>query len=351
MDTSRGLRDETQTVWATALCLALGTAAGLVALQGPPRALTGPGSLSQPVAVIAGIVAAAAFVVSTVQHRRGETDRMPPWQTSISHASAVALTVAFAAVTAFGVLLGGLVFGAGLHDFTTPAMGGALIAGVASAIGGRFAYTAGVGIRTRDLATLLFGFLTIGTLFAMATAADPLWWQRNFSQLGLGARGWAFNGTLIVAGLLFATVGAYIGRDLHRLRGDRALRGIAVVVALWGATGVALAVVGVVPIELNRVVHWIAAIGTLVLFALAAAMSTKALPGPPRALLVATIGLGVLLVAAVLLHIPVRLYSSTGLEAIAVGLGLVWMTTFVRVLAVLVPDAPRVSARATLWRG
>jgi len=351
MDTSRGLYDETRTVWATALCFALGTVAGLLALQGPPRALTGPGSLSQPVAVIAGIVAAAAFVVSTVQHRRGETQQMPPWQTAISHASGVALTVAFAAVTAFGVLLGGVVFGAGLHDFTTPALGGALIAGVASAIGGRFAYTAGVGIRTRDLAALLFGFLTIGTLFAMATAADPLWWQQNFSQLGLGARGWAFNGTLVVAGLLFATVGAYIGRDLHRLRGDRALRGIAVVVALWGATGLALAVVGFVPIELNRVVHWIAAIGTLVLFALAAAMSTKALPGPPRALLIATIGLGVLLATAVLLHIPVRLYSSTGLEAIAVGLGLVWMTTFVRVLAVLVPDAPRVSARATLWRG
>ena len=351
MDTSRGLHNETLTVWATALCFAVGTVAGLIVLQGPARPLTGPGSLSQPVAVIAGIIAAAAFVVSSIQHRRGETDPMPPWQTVVSHASAVALTVAFAAVTAFGVLLGGVVFGAGLSDFTAPALGGALIAGVAAAIGGRFAYTAGVGIRTRDLAALLFGFLTIGTLFAMATAADPLWWQQNFSQLGLGVGGWAFNGTLVVAGLLFATVGAYIGRDLHRLRGDSALRGIAVVVALWGATGLALAVVGFVPIEVNRVVHWIAAIGTLVLFALAAAMSTRVLPGPPRALLVATIGLGVLLVGAVLLHVPVGLYSSTGLEAIAVGLGLVWMTTFVRVLAVLVPDAPRVSARATLWRG
>lgn len=351
MDTSLGLRNETRTVWATALCFALGTIAGLVVLQGPPRPLTGPGSLSQPVAVIAGVVAAAAFVVSTVQHRRGETDPMPPWQTTASHVSAVALTVAFAAVTAFGVLLGGVVFGAGLHDFTAPSLGGALVAGVAAAIGGRFSYTAGVGIRTRDLATLLFGFLTIGTLFAMATASDPLWWQQNFSQLGLGVRGWAFNGTLVVAGLLFATVGAYIGRDLHRLRGDSALRGIAAVVALWGATGAALAVVGFVPIELNRVVHWIAAIGTLVLFGVAALLSTRVLSGPPRALLIATVGLGVLMVAAVLLHWPMGLYSSAGLEAIAVGLGLVWMTTFVRVLAVLVPDVPRVSARSSLLRG
>ncbi|VXB48940.1 conserved membrane hypothetical protein [Microbacterium sp. 8M] len=351
MDTADRLSAETRTVWATALCLAVGTLAGLALLQGPPRPLTGPGSLSQPVAVIAAVIAAAAFVVSTLQHRRGETDPMPPWQTAVSHISAVALTVVFAAVTALGVLLAGLVFGAGLHDFTAPALGGALIAGVASAIGGRFAYSAGVGLRTRDLAALLFGFLTIGTLFAMGTAADPLWWQQNFSQLGLGVGGWAFNGTLIVAGLLFATVGSYIGRDLHRLLGDAALQRIAVVVLLWAATGLALAVVGFVPIERNRVVHWIAAVATLLLFALAAVISARALPGPPRALLITTVGLGVLLVGAVVLHWPVGLYSSTGLEAIAVGLGLVWMTTFVRVLAVLVPDLPRVSARTTLLKG
>lgn len=351
MDTAERLRAETRTVWATAACFAAGTAGGLIALHGPPRPLTGPGSLSLPVAVIAAVIAAAAFVTSTLQHRRGETAPMPPWQTAVSHVSAVALTVAFAAVTGLGVLLAGLVFGAGLRSFQASALGGALIAGVAAAAGGRFAYTAGIGIRTRDLAALLFGFLTIGTLFAMGTAADPLWWQQNFSQLGLGASGWAFNGTLIVAGLLFATVGAYIGRDLHRLRGDGALRGIAVVVVLWAATGLALAVVGLVPIEVNRVVHWIAALGTLVLFALAAVTSAAALPGPPRALVITTAALGVLLPGAVVLHWPVGLYSSTGLEAIAVGLGLVWMTTFVRVLAVLVPDLPRVSARASLWRG
>ncbi|MBS1674529.1 MAG: DUF998 domain-containing protein [Actinobacteria bacterium] len=345
------MRQETRTVWATAIGFVVGVVAGLALLQGAPRALTGPGGLSQPVALIAGAVAAAAFVVSTLQHRRGETASMPRWQRAVSSVSAIALTVVFAAVSALGVLLAGVVFGAGLHSFRAPPLGGALIAGVAAATGGRFAYTAGVGIRTRDLAALLFGFLAIGTLFAMATATDPLWWAHNFSQLGLGARGWAFNGTLVIAGLLFATVGSYIGRDLHRLRGDTALRRITAVVMLWAATGAALATVGFVPLELNRIVHWIAAIGALVLFALAALATTAALPGPPRALVIATIGLGILLAGAWLLHTPVGLYSATGLEAVAVGLGLVWMTTLVRVLAVLVPDVTRVSARASLLRG
>lgn len=348
MDTAERLRGETRTVWATALCFALGTGAGFLLLQGPPRPLTGPGSLSAPVAAIAGLIAAVAFLVSTVQHRRGETAPMPRWQAVVSDVSAAALTIAFAAVSGLGVLLAGVVFGAGLQGFASGALGGALIAGVAAAVAGRFAYTAGVDLRTRDLSGLLFGFLAIGTLFAMATAADPQWWQLNFSQLGLGGHGWAFNGTLVVAGLLFATIGSYIGRDLHRLLGDGALRRIAVVVVLWAATGIALAVVGFVPIEVNRPAHWIAAIGTLVLFAAAALVTLLTLPGPPRALVIATIGLGILLAGAIVLHIPVRLYSAAGLEAIAVGLGLVWMTTLVRVLAVLVPDISRPSARATL---
>lgn len=348
VDTPEQLREETRAVWATAICFALGAGIGALVLQGPPRPLAGVGSLGAPVAIVAGLIAAAAFVISTRQHRRGETKDMPRWQALVSDVSTVALTITFAAVTALGVLLACVLLSVGLQDFRASAVGGGLLCGVAAAIGGRFAYTAGIGLHTRDLATLLFGFLTIGTLFAMATAADPLWWQRNFSQLGLGARGWAFNGTLIVAGLLFATIGLYIGRDLHRLLGDGALRRIGFVVVLWAATGLALAIVGFVPIEVNRVVHLIAAIGTLVLFALAALVTLLALPGPPRALVVATIGLGVLLVGAVLLHVPLQLYSATGLEAIAVGLGVVWTTTLVRVLAVLAPDVSRPSGRARL---
>ena len=342
------LRQETRTVWATAIAFVLGAGIGAVVLRGGARPLDGPGGASGPIAGIAAGIAAAAFVISSLQNRRGETRPMPPWQATVSHLSAAALTVAVAAVSALGVLLAGVILTQGLQGFALSPLGGALLCGVAAATGGRFAYTAGVGVRTRDLSTLLFGFLTIGTLFAMATAADPLWWERNFSQLGLGAGGWAFNGTLIVAGLLFATIGSYIGRDLHRLLGDERLRRIATVVVLWASTGVALAGVGVVPITLDRAVHWVAAIGTLVLFAAAALSTAFALPGPPTAILVTTIGLGPSFAGAILLCVPLGVYSATGLEAVAVGLGLVWMTTFVRVLAVLVPDVSRPSARASL---
>lgn len=348
MDTEQRLRGETTAVWATAVCFVVGATAGILLLGGDARPLTGAGSLAMPVAVIAGAIAAAAFLTSTLLHRRGETAPMPRWQTVVSDLSAFALTIAFGAVTVMGVLLAAEILAVGLRGLRLAAIGGGLLAGVASAVGGRFAFGAGIRLRTADLAALLFGFLVIGTLFAMVTAADPRWWEVNFSQLGSG---WAFNGTLVVAGLLVATVGSYIGRDLHRMLGDVALSRIAAVVVLWAATGVALAAVGLLPLHRVPLPHDIAAFATLLLFLASAAVTVTAIPGPPRALLVTSIGVGLLVVVAVVLWMPFGLYAVTAVEAVVVGLGLLWMATLVRVLAILAPARSRPSARRSLLRG
>lgn len=347
MERDEKLRGETRAVWATVVCFIVGAVAGILLLGGDARPLTGPGSVALPVAAIAGIVAAAAFLASTLMHRRAETGPMPRWQAVVSDLSTVALTVAFGAVTLMGVLLATEILAVGLQGLQLAAVGGGLLAGVASAAGGRFAFGAGVELRTADLSALLFGFLVIGTLFAMVTSADPRWWEQNFSQLGSG---WAFNGTLVIAGLLIAAVGSYIGRDLHRMLGDSALRRIAVVVALWAATGVALAAVGLLPLHRAPLPHDIAAFATLILFLGSAAATVAALPAPPRALLITSVGVGLLIVVAVVLWVPFGLYSATAVEAVVVGLGLLWMATLVRVLAILVPAQSRPSARRSPLR-
>ena len=341
---------ETRAIWATAICFLAGAVIGTVALWGNPRPIAGDGSVGIPAALIAGAIAAASFVVSTFLHRRGETRPMPRWQAAVSDLSAIALTIAFACVTAMGVLLAGEILGVGLQGLELPAIGGGIVTGVAAAVAGRLTFTAGIGLDTGDLAGLLFSYLVIGTLFAMLTAADPRWWELNFSQLGIGAGSWAFNGTLVVAGLLVATVGSYIGRDLHRILGDEALGRVGWVVALWAATGIALAGVGLFPIHRILVAHNIAALATLVLFVAAAAVTTIVVPGRPAPLLLTTAVVGVLIAVAVILAEPFGLYSVTVLEAIVVGLGLLWMTTLVRVLAVLTPEQSRPSTRATLRR-
>lgn len=338
-------------MWATVVCFLVGTGIGTMLLWGNPRPIAGDGSVGLPAAAVAGVIAAASFVVSTFLHRRGEHAAMPRWQTIISAASAVALTIAFAGVTALGVLLASEVLGVGLQGLELPPVGGGIITGVASAVASRLTFGAGIGLRTTDLATLLFSYLVIGTLLAMLTAADPRWWETNFSQLGIGVGSWAFNGTLVVAGILIATVGSYIGRDLHRVLGDTALGRIAWVVALWAATGVALAAVGLFPIENIVVLHNISAGSALALFVAAGVLTTTAMPGPPLPLLLTTVGIALLLVIASVLAVGFDLYSITVLEAIVIGLGLLWLTTLVRVLAVLTPDASCPSARWSLLRG
>ena len=350
MDTEQKMAQESRAIWATVLCFVVGTGVGTLLLWGNPRPIAGEGSVGLPAAGVAGLIAAACFVVSTFLHRRGQSAKMPKWQSTISALSAVALTIALAGVSALGVLLGSEVLGVGLQGLELPPFGGGIIVGVASAVGGRFAFGAGIGLTTRDIAALLFSYLVIGTLFAMITAADPRWWEVNFSQLGIGAGAWAFNGTLVVAGILTATVGSYIGRDLHRIRGDGSLRRIAWVVALWAAAGVALAAVGLVPLERILVLHNIAAFAALVLFVAAAVMATATMPGPPQPLLLTAAGVALMLILAVVLTIFFDLYSFTVLEVIVIGLGLLWLTTLVRILAVLTPPGTRPSARSALLR-
>ncbi|MGP6170435.1 DUF998 domain-containing protein [Microbacterium sp. A204] len=348
MNAEERMQREVRAIWATVISFCVGAILGTWVLWGSPRPVAGDGSVGMPMAMVAGAIAAASFVVSTQLYRRGDHTGMPWWQVVISSLSAVALTLALSGVTALGVLLATEVLGVGLQGLEVPPIGGGVFTGVASAVAGRLAFGAGVGLRTSDIADLLFGYLAIGTLFAMLTAADPRWWEQNFSQLGLGAGAWAFNGTLVVAGLLIATVGSYIGRDLHRVLGDAALRRIAWVVVLWAATGVALAAVGLFPLSGVVLVHDIAALATLVLFVAAGAVTAAAMPGPPHPLVLITIGAVLLIVIAFVLANVLDLFSVTVLEAIVIGIGLLWLTTLVRILAVLTPVGTRPSARQTL---
>ncbi|UJP09338.1 DUF998 domain-containing protein [Microbacterium sp. KUDC0406] len=351
-DTERALREQDRGLWATAACFVLGVALGTLLLIGPPRPLAGPGSIMMPAALVAGAIAAAAFVVSTLMHRRGETSGMPRWQTVVSDVSSIAVTIAFGGVTALGTLLAAEVFANGLQGISLVPLAGGVFTGVASAVGGRLAFAAGVDLRTGDLAALLFGFLIIGTMFAMITAVDPRWWEKNFSQLGGGAGAWAFNGTLVIAGLLIATVGSYVGRDLHRLLGDGALRRIAVVVVAWALAGAALAAVGLLPITSVPTAHLVAATAALVLFVAAAAVTATALPREvSRTLRATTVAVIAVVILAVVLSFAVRLFSATALEAIVVGLALLWMSTLVRLLAILVPDVSRPSEVRSPLRG
>lgn len=117
---------------------------------------------------------------------------------------------------------------------------------------------------------------------------------------------------------------------------------------LWAVTGVALACVGVFPVHRFLIAHNISALATLVLFVAAAVLTTVVIPGRPTPLILTSAVIGVLIIIAVVLCDPFRLYSVTVLEAVVIGLGMLWIITLVRILAVLTPVASRPSARPKL---
>lgn len=341
----RKLAEQARAFWATLAAFGLGTLAGIIVLWGQVRPFAGQGSIIIPAATIAALIAATAFLTSAYLHRRGETQFMPGWQTMISHVSTAAVTIAFGGVTGLGVLLAGHLLGAGLPGLEFSATGGSLLIGVASALGGRLSFHAGIDLSTRDLAALLFTFLIVGTIFAMISEAEPTWWQRNFSQLGIGSSAWAFNGTIIVAGLLVATIGSYIGRDLHRVLKDHAVPRISAVVILWGLAGLALAGVGWFPLNSQPVAHAIAAFAALGLLLIAAGYTQHVLPERAFVLTAVTILLVMIITGCIILTFAIPVLTVTALESIVVGLALLWMTTFVRVLSILAPNMSVTSQR------
>lgn len=348
MDTDQALREQLHALWATIGCFLVGMTAGIILLWGDQYAMLGTGPVALQTAAVAAVVAALAFIISTVFYRRGETWQMPRWQKLVSNVSAAAITLAMGGVTAIGVLLAGQVLATGLQGLELGPLGGGLLIGVAAALSGRLAFQAGIQLSTRNLAALLFSYLIIGTVFAMTTATDPTWWQRNFSQLGAGSGAWAFNGTLIIAGLLIGTVGSYIGRDLHRLLEDDAIPHIATVVGIWFAAGLALTAVGLLPIDQLPTPHNIAAFTMLFLLVAAAGYTQFVLPNPPLVLKAVTTMLVILVGGSTVLTFVFSVISVTALESIVVGLALLWMTTFVRVLGILTPQTSLASQRRRL---
>ena len=337
------LREQGRMLSATAIAFAAGALAGTVVLWGAARPFSGDESVILPIAVVAAMIAAAAFVISTRMHRRGETAPMPRWQAIVSNISEIAVTVALAGVTALGVLLAGEVLATGLEGLTLPAVAGGVFTGVAAALGGRLSFGMGVRLSTSDVAGLLFAFLVIGTLFAMITATDPRWWERSFSDLGIGVGGWAFNGTVVVAGLLIATTGSYLGRDLHRMLGDGALASIAAIVLTWAAAGLALSAVGLLPLDRVPLGHGIAAFGALGLILLAAFLTMRLLRQVVLLRVLTWSLVGIVAVAAVVTF-GFRMLSIAALEGIVVGLVLLWLTTLTQLMCALAPDESRPSS-------
>lgn len=317
-----------------AIAAALGSAVigfivALVVQRGQLAALPSIAAVALPVVAVTG---AAAFIWAYVRHADGGVR----WR--MRHPLRRVLDVLGLTLTGAGVavLLVASMFEVSRLAFIglelTALAAAVLIGGIAAACAYALALIAGQ-LTTSTLATLLALFLVAGVFTSMLTADDPTWWHRNFSALGMGAAAssYAFNVTIVVAGLVIVTLADYLTIDLLARRGPggRNLRGIAVIRITLAVVGVALAGLGLVSVDVSVLVHNTFSITAMLGFSALIVLAPILLRGLSPAFIVTTVIFGALIVMGGVLF-AVGYLNLTALELIAVLVIFTWLILFTR---------------------
>ncbi len=346
------LRRESRAFAAAVIAAAVALVTGLIAFHGPVPlwGAVSPGSV--------GIVlsAAAAAISAVVEHLRSPIPPAPGWPRGAVRAQAVVNALAIGLVHAgIAILLVGIttsVLIRGFMGLEVDAFTSIMITLLLSAVSAYAGTLSGGDLTTTRLSTLFAVFMTGGVLVAMLTTSDAEWWQLHFSELGVGdgLSGIVFNSTLIVGGMLMASLGSLIARSLAvwaSAAPPSRTRNVRLVQWAFLGIGIGLAGVGLVPVNVSLIVHNTFATGMAVIFGALLIGLRWVLDGFSRAFLlfsdVVLIGIAV----SALLFWPIQYYNLAAFELVAAGIIFAWLIIFLRHLDAAVPAGAPAAAPAT----
>jgi len=286
-------------------------------------------------AVVAAVAATAGYWRSRSQPEQAWRRDLPSWLFTVNTISVVVVHAALAFVATYGLYR---LLALGFIGLPIVTFWAVVLMAVTLGLSAYFVYLSSSSITTQRLSTLLMAFISIGTLTATITTPDPQWWTVHFSQLGTfdDLSSWIFNGTLIAGGLLVTTFAVHISRDLASLvaAGTLANRGVAGFVSTaFVIMGVMLAFVGIVPVDVNLLVHNLSASGMAVAYLVLLIAGYRVLRGMPRAYFVAASAFLVATAASIVLF-AVGYFSLTAFEIIVFALIFGWIAVFMRFLGV-----------------
>ena len=335
----RTVRVETEAIYAALSAGALGAILGIVATLGVGLEFWGwPSAGSMAAFAAAGVaIAAAATAYARSSRIAGQEWRtsLPLWRIIVN---TVAVTVVHAALAALATAIVYLVLGLGFVGVVLRPFGGGILGAVTIGLVGYLAYLSASRMTTQRMSSLLVSFVALGTLSAMATSPEQDWWRFHFSELGTFGTfsSFAFNGTLIAGGLLVTTFATYVQSDMAALVAQDRLhsrRGPGVVAVLLAIMGVMLAMVGIVPLNLNEPIHNISASGMALMFFGLLGSSPWLLRGMPRAFYLSTVAIGIAFVASIVLFL-IGYFNLTAFEIAVFALIFGWIAIFIRFLTV-----------------
>lgn len=195
----------------------------------------------------------------------------------------------------------------------------------------RVSFGALLGASPLQLAVLSLTVLLTGIGISIATTTDPLWWHLHFSRLGTfrNGSGAFFNGTLIAGGTLVTLFARSAARELRRLERRVVRRGTARTAGiLFAVVGVNLALVGCVPLNVNKTVHDNVAAAMVLGFAGLLLTSPWMMHRMPKRLVATTLGVFVYLFAGAWLFVTTTINLAL-FEVIAFSAMFSWSGMFV----------------------
>ena len=317
---------------AAAASAVIGLIVGFIIFRGQLTPLGGPVSISGVAAITSASVGAVAFVWAYIRQSVDEVRwRRRPLYRRVTDVVGLTLTAVGVAVLMIFSLF--QVFQLAFRDLYLNSLTSTLLVAVTAGVTAYALFLIASQISTKTLASLLALFLVAGVFASMLTADDAVWWERNFSALGMAATtsSYAFNVTIVVAGLVIVTLSDYLTIDLLARRGPggRNLRGIAVIRVILAIVGIALAGLGLVSVDVSVLVHNTFSISAMLGFTALIVLAPILLKGLSPAFIAATVIFGALIVVGGVLF-ALGAFNLTALELIAVLVIFTWLILFTR---------------------
>ncbi|MHC6177918.1 hypothetical protein [Glutamicibacter sp. X7] len=345
---------ERHALWAGAAGSVLGLIVALIVFAGRRPPLAGGLSVGSVSALTAGAAVVAASVWGFRQLlvvREPWLADIPPWRKALTMTGLV-LVHSGGIVMALSTLF--YLAQQAFFGLDVDALAGSLFVAAATGIGCYIALGSTARTDAASLAGVLGVFMVAGVSISMLLAEELGWWRVMFSALGTSRAGagsfWTFNTTLVVSGLVLASLTEFLTRDLARLGAIYRQRVLARP-RRWGKVfrprpwfvrwclllvAAAVVFIGLVPVAPAESLHSafvrIAAAGMMVLFA----GSLLLFPGFPAAFHLFSVASLIAVVLANLLWTRWHYYNLTGFELVAVAICFGWLSVFIRTTAAMV---------------
>lgn len=292
--------------------------------------------------ILGGIVALVVYLVVS----SGESEKRPAgswWQYAKARISVWSLALVHGLLTFLSYALLFYVVSEAFRDAHIDQWAASVLLALSTGFVAYVIYLSAATMTAVRVSFLLALFLLAGTFISMLTAGNPHWWNTHFSSLGAGGgvSGYAFNATLILAGLVIVALARYITEDFNKLQSGGQISQkakVGILQTLLTGIGIALAFVGLFIYDQFPTLHNAAAGGMAVLFLIIVVLLPLITPGFTRAFFIASYSLLASLFVAIWLLMGIHYFNLTIFELVAAAIIFIWMVVFVRHVAAMIDD-------------